>query len=121
MRKKLFKNLLYLTFLTAIFLPAVALAQTPPTIGGITLPTSRFDLTGTEGLVMGIINFLLGLTATVAVVAIVYSGIMYMTAGGDVAKAEAARKNLIWAITAIIIIVLSFVIINLVITGVGGS
>ena len=112
--RKISKFLLSLTFLTIIFAPIVVLAQAdPPTIGEITLPTSKFDLTGTEGLVTGIINWLLGLTGVVAIVAVVYSGIMYMTAGGDTTKAEAARKNLTWAITGIVIIVLSFVIVNL--------
>lgn len=117
--KKIFKTLLSLAILTVIFSPVMVLAADPPTIGGITtLPDSRFADTG--ALVLGIINWLLGLTGAVAIVAVVYSGIMYMTAGGDVTKAEAARKNLIWAITGIVIIVLSFVIVNLVITGAGG-
>ena len=118
--KKIFKILICLIFLSVIFLPVIVFAADPPTIGGITtLPTSRFADTG--ALVRGIIDWLLGLTAAVAVVAVVYSGIMYMTAGGDTTKAEAARKNLIWAITAIIIIVLSFAIINWVIFVAGGS
>lgn len=134
--QKISKFFLLLTFLTIIFLPAKIFAQNKnsntnansntnsvntnssttnaPTISGITtLPPSRFA--DTAALVRGIINWLLGLTAAFAVFAVAYSGIMYMTAGGDVAKAEAARKNLIWAITGIIIIVLSFAIINWVI------
>lgn len=49
-----------------------------------------------------------------AVLAIVYSGIMYITAGGDTAKAESARKNLTWAIIGLVIILLAEVIIQLV-------
>ena len=117
--RKISKFLFSLALLTIIFTPVIVLAADPPTIGGITtLPTSHFDSVG--ALVLGIINWLLLFTGAVAVFAIIYSGIMYMTAGGDVAKAEAARKNLIWAITGIVIIVLSFVIVNLVITGAGG-
>ncbi|MDO8513617.1 MAG: hypothetical protein Q7S37_03885 [bacterium] len=50
------------------------------------------------------------------VIAIIYSGIMYITSGGLVgsetkpAKAAAAKKNLIWAITGFVIILLAIAI-----------
>lgn len=65
-----------------------------------------------QELVIVIINWLLGLGGALAVIAIIYSGIMYMIAGADETKAQAAKKNLLWAITGIIVIVLAFVIIG---------
>lgn len=75
-------------------------------LGTITLPGT--NITGAENLVTTVITWLLGLAGALAVVAIVYSGIMYMMAGGDAEKATTARKNLLWAILGVIIIVLSY-------------
>ncbi|MCL5407151.1 MAG: pilin [Patescibacteria group bacterium] len=73
------------------------------------LPTK---VNSASDLIVLVINWLLGLAGTLAVVAIIYSGIMYMMAGSDEAKAEAAKKNLIWAITGVVVILLAFVIIT---------
>jgi len=75
------------------------------------LPTKVNSL---SDLVTVIINWLLGLAGALAVVAIIYSGIMYMMAGGDTEKAVTARKNLLWAIIGLIILFLSYVILGLV-------
>ena len=45
--------------------------------------------------------------APLATIAIIYSGIMFITAGGDTAKAGQAKKNLTWAVTGLIIIFLA--------------
>jgi len=37
---------------------------------------------------------------------------MYITSGGDPTKAESAKKNLIWAITGIVVILLAYVIVQ---------
>ena len=65
-------------------------------------------------LITVIINWLLGLIGAAAVVAVVYSGIMYITASADPTKAETAKKNLTWAIIGIILVALSFVIVQIV-------
>jgi len=62
--------------------------------------------------VAAIITWLLGFAGALAVIAIVWSGVMYITAGGDPTKAESAKKNLIWAITGVVVILLAYVIIQ---------
>ncbi|MFA6493384.1 MAG: pilin [Patescibacteria group bacterium] len=79
-------------------------------LGTINLGTPK--VTSAEGLIVTVINWLLALGGTLAVVAIIYSGIIYITAGADEAKAENAKKNLVWAITGIVVILLSLVLIN---------
>jgi len=37
---------------------------------------------------------------------------MYITAGGDTARAESARKNLTWAVIGLVIVLLSLVMVN---------
>ncbi len=83
------------------------------TISNINLPPSRFN--SLAELVGGIIDWLLVFAGVLAVIAIVYSGLMYITSGGDPAKAETAKKNLVWAIIGIVIIALAFVIVNTVV------
>jgi hypothetical protein len=81
-----------------------------PEIGHISLLTSKFS--NLTGLLNGVIDWLLGLAGSLAMIAIIYSGLMYITAGGDTAKAETAKKNLIWAIIGIVLITLAYVIIH---------
>ncbi len=60
----------------------------------------------------GILELLFEIGGVLAVIAIVYSGIMYITAGGDSAKAGQARKNLTWAVTGLIVMILSYSIVS---------
>lgn len=75
---------------------------------------SRF--TNWQGLLFAVIDYLLYFAGTLAVLSIVYSGILYITSGsmpGTKEKpggAAAAKKNLTWAITGLIIIILALVI-----------
>lgn len=73
--------------------------------------TSR-KVNSAEDLIVVIINWLLGLMGALAVIAIIYSGLMYITAGADQTKAENAKKNLVWAIIGVVIVALSFVIVS---------
>lgn len=82
----------------------------PLPISSISLPPSKF--TDLSSLMSAAITWLLVAGGALAVVAIVYSGISYITAGGDPTKAETAKKNLIWAIIGVVIIALALVIVN---------
>ena len=59
-----------------------------------------------------IINWVLVLAGVIAVVYLVYGGILYITAGGDAEKATKGRTAVINAIIGIIIILLAIVIVN---------
>ncbi len=58
------------------------------------------------GIMEFIVARMLFMGGVLMVIAVIYSGIMYITAGGEPAKAAQARKNLVWAITGFIIILL---------------
>ena len=62
------------------------------------------------GILKRIIDGLLEIAGALAVIAIVYSGIMYITSAGEQEKMEKAKKNLIWAIIALVIIALCLLI-----------
>lgn len=65
-------------------------------------------------------NFLWPLLAIV-VISVMYSGIKYIMAGGDQQQAAAAKKNLIWGITGVVIILLAISIINFIPMGLNGA
>lgn len=59
-----------------------------------------------------IINASLVLAGIIAVFLIVFSGVQYVTSGGDKEKVDNARKRLTYAIIGLIFIFMSFLIIN---------
>lgn len=87
--------------------------------GQIIFPSTK--VSSIRGLIVAIIDWLLILAGSLAVIAIIYSGLMYITAGADTTKAETAKKNLIWAIIGVVVISLALVIINTVVSVLGGN
>lgn len=79
-------------------------------VADIVFPTSNF--TTLEGLANGVGNWILGFAGILAVIAVIYSGLMYITAGEDAEKAAKGKKNLTWAIIGILIISLALIIVN---------
>lgn len=57
-----------------------------------------------------IITYMLYIAGALAVIYLLYSGILYITAGGDETRATKARTGIVNAVIGIIIIVLAFVI-----------
>ncbi len=60
-----------------------------------------------------VINAALALSGVVAVFLIIYSGYQYVTSSGDKEKVDNARKRLTYAIIGLVIIMMSFVMVNL--------
>lgn len=79
-------------------------------LGTVIFPSTKIKSVQ-EGIAV-VISWMLWLMGVLAMIAIVYSGIMYMTAGGDSAKAETGRKNLTWAIIGLVIVILSFAMVR---------
>ncbi len=86
-------------------------------------PTNIQEATGGEGsfrtLARTIINFFLYFLGFLATAMIIYGGILYVTSGGQDEQTGKAKKILMYAIVGIIIILLSFAIVNTVISGAG--
>jgi len=77
-------------------------------------PWDNHNLTA-AGLVTQVIGWLFGGIAALGVIAIVYSGVMMITAGADTTKAENAKKNLTWAIIGLVLAVSAYFLITLII------
>lgn len=63
-------------------------------------------------LIIGWMNFLLGLTAVLAVVALVWAGFTYVTAMGDDSRIETAKNVVIWTVVGILLILGAYAIVN---------
>ena len=61
-----------------------------------------------------VVNFALIASGVVALFFIIWSGAKLVTSEGDQKRVEGARKTLTWAIIGLVIILLSFLIINLI-------
>lgn len=91
-----------------------ALAQTgAPTID----PPTGGDINMIIAAIQNVINWMLMIAGILAVAYLVWAGIQYITGGTK--GAEAAKTQIINAVTGIIIIVLSYVIVNTVINLMG--
>lgn len=62
--------------------------------------------------IQSIINGVIGLLATVAVVFVVVGGVQYMTSGGDSGKVKTAKNTILYALIGLVICVLAFAIVN---------
>lgn len=68
--------------------------------------SSATSLTG--GILGNVINILLFLAGTIAVIMIIIGGIRYITSDGDANKAGQAKNTIIYAIIGLVVAVLSY-------------
>lgn len=68
-----------------------------------------------------VVTAALSFATVVTVFMIIYAGIKYIISGGDQKQVEGARQTLTYAIIGLIIIFLSFLIINLIATVTGAN
>lgn len=77
-----------------------------------------------KGLMDGVkngINLAIGLVGVIAVVVIIIGGISFITSQGDAPKVTKARNTILYGIVGMVIAILSFAIVNFVLSGVFGS
>lgn len=122
-------SLMILGLLAFNIVPALAQTGTgvgvgaPEAISNRDMPEVIGSLTGGEtsvrDLARTILNFLLGFLGFVAVLMIIYGGFTYVTAAGEEQKLGEAKKIIMYAIVGVIVILLSFAIVNTVLKGAG--
>lgn len=71
-------------------------------------------------LVKNLINAALVFSGVVALILIIYAGVMFITSRGDPEKVATARKTITWAAIGLVVIFLSFFVVSVIskITGV---
>lgn len=120
--------LVALVLVSMIGVPALVQAQDPPVgncksgdpndplcignIGVFNLPSGGASTA--VNLIVAIINILLGLSAVLAVAAIIWGAIRIMTSLGNQSGVESGKKIIFWAVVGLLIIGFSFVIIQLI-------
>lgn len=82
------------------------LAKVPDTVGN--------DNNFKENLI-AILNAIIGVLGIVAVVVIIIGGVGYMTSGGDAGKVKKSKDTILYGLIGLIIVALSFAIVNFVI------
>ncbi len=66
--------------------------------------------------ILTVINFILGLVGILAVLFLIIAGVMYITSLGNESRAEKAKKMILYVVAGLIVIILSAVIVNLILT-----
>lgn len=113
------KNILQKVFLFAsglVFMPATVLAATPeealrsldPTVANVRGEGSIFQLIDD---VMNRLPYFLG---GLAFLALLYSGAIYVSALGDPARMESAKKNLTWTVIGVLAAASVFIVIKVI-------
>jgi amino acid transporter len=96
--------------LAAVVSPAYA-QLTPPNCSGTGLNCNTTD---PNAFIKSIINILLAIAFSVAVLFLIIGGFWYITSAGNEETAEKGKNTAINAIIGIVIIILSYVIVNVV-------
>lgn len=132
MKTQLKKILLVSTFF--LTLPVSLLAQESEFKKGITDLGNR--ISGDEGLVFAaegegiialvylitnIVQFLLGLVAFLAMLALIWGSLMYILSLGNEGRAEKAKKIMFYAIVGLVLAIISFAIIKIVQSAFAGA
>lgn len=76
--------------------------------------------TGLRGIVLGIINFFLGFLGLLAVAMVIYAGFLYVGSAGNEENVNKAKKILLYAVLGIVVIIISFALVNTLLTA-GGT
>ncbi len=128
------KKILAFAFLAFLFSFSVALAGTGNAVndgGGsgnavngtepITIknPLEGAGVTSPQLLIGRVINSILGVVGSLALVMFVYGGLIWMTSSGSSDQVKKGKDILIWAVVGLVIIFSAYGIIRFVIQGVG--
>ena len=76
---------------------------------------------GVMVIIKAIINMLLGITGIISVFVIIIAGISMATSQGDTAKVAKSRNAILYGVIGLVIAILSYAIVNFVLSAVFGS
>jgi hypothetical protein len=125
MSKKTLKQLAIVTGLSVLGILLFSFAPTAfaQLISPGDAPTRISAATGGQGsarqLILTILNFFLGFLGLLAVIMIIYGGILYVSAAGNQESIDKGKKIIMYAIIGLVVILLSFAIVNTVLGGAG--
>ncbi len=68
------------------------------------------------GLMANVVNLLIVVAGIISVIMIIIGGIRYTTSAGDAGQAKGARDTIIYAVAGLVIAIMSFAIVNFVLS-----
>jgi len=71
--------------------------------------------------VVNVTNFILSFLGLAAIVVVIYGGVLYVTAGGESEKADKGKKSIMYAMMGIVIVLISYALVNTLIKGATGG
>lgn len=112
------KSLGFILLFSALFLlfvaPSQSLAQTTDwTSTGCVSPEGVATLSCIPVVMQNIINFLIAFAGVVCVFIVIFSGVKFVTSEGDPEKVASARKTALYGIGGFVLVLLSFMVMNL--------
>jgi hypothetical protein len=84
----------------------------PPSSGGAVNFTNPLSTNSFEALVMGIINWILGIVVSLAILFLIIGGLMYIVSAGDEERIKKAKNIIMYAIIGLGVVILSWSIIT---------
>jgi type IV secretory pathway VirB2 component (pilin) len=106
--------------LMVFLLPLLTRAQEEET-GPEEITLDPFTATSIPGLIGNIIRVVLGFTGVVALLMIIYGGILWLTSGGNQERVKKGRDTLIWAVLGVALIFAAYAIVTTVLGAVAGG
>lgn len=108
--KSFTRALIYIYFISMPNLVFAYDVSNPETKGGIIPiePGDTADINKLQLIGEIVINTLLVMCGALAVIVIALAGVKYITAGGDTAKAEKAKSQVVWAMVGLVVISFSW-------------
>lgn len=76
---------------------------------------------GLRGIVLSIVNFFLGFLGLLAVIMVIYGGFLYVSSAGNEENVNKAKKILLYAVLGIVVIIVSFALINTILGAAAGE
>jgi len=120
----MFKKII-VVFLVVLFLvPSMAIAQegSGKTGGGGTVKLDNpLGTDSPQELIGKIINAVLGVVGSIALLMFIYGGLVWMTAAGNAERVQKGKDILIWAALGIVIIFASYALVKFVFVSIGVS
>lgn len=107
----------------------VFMFNTVPAMAQLISPTDQpgrlAEATGGQGsfrdLLLTFLNFFLGFLGIVAVIMVIYGGVLYVTAAGNQESIDKGKKIIMYAVIGIVIILLAFALVNTLLSGLGAG
>jgi len=111
-------------FATSLLLPVFAVAAdcgVNTGTGKVTLCTPNTSTASVAAIIQAVTNWILGFGGALAILMIIYGGVIYVTSAGNEKRVTQAKQILTFAIIGLIVILLALVIVQFVATALNAA